>query len=150
MSTVTPPQDLPPPGGFGKVQYEKVPHKVVFNGNRLSVAIIASYVVGSVAYYFSCQRMKKIYLEKRSGRIAVQPFLLAERDRQVLKQMRKNRDAEENLMKDVPGWEVGTLYGTPVYNTVGENEWIGYDYDSYYAHTSPADRLEYQDAFLYL
>lgn len=42
----------------------------------------------------------------RSARLAVYPMLLAERDREYLKQLRKNRDAEAELMKDVPGWEV--------------------------------------------
>ena len=41
--------------------------------------------------------------------------MLAERDREFLKQLRKNRDAEEKLMKDVEGWEVGTFYGHKVY-----------------------------------
>jgi hypothetical protein len=27
----------------------------------------------------------------------------------------RNRDAEEKLMKDVEGWEVGTWYGHPIY-----------------------------------
>jgi len=27
----------------------------------------------------------------------------------------RNRDAEEKLMKDVDGWEVGTWYGHPIY-----------------------------------
>ena len=30
-------------------------------------------------------------------------------------QLRKNRDAEEVLMKDVEGWETGTWFGHPVY-----------------------------------
>ncbi|KAE8747670.1 hypothetical protein FOCC_FOCC005649 [Frankliniella occidentalis] len=143
---VAPPQDLPPPGGFGKVSYEKVPHRTFFNGSRIALTAFVSYAVGSVLYTMSCQRLKKIYLEQKSGQIATQPFLLAERDRQLLRQMRRNRDAEAELMKDVEGWEVGTLYGTPVFSTLGENEWVEYSAQSYYAHADPQDRMEYENS----
>lgn len=42
----------------------------------------------------------------RSARMAIYPMLLAERDWEYLKQLRRNRDAEAELMRDVPGWEV--------------------------------------------
>lgn len=42
----------------------------------------------------------------RSAKMAIYPMLLAERDREYLKQLRRNRDAEAELMRDVPGWEV--------------------------------------------
>jgi NADH dehydrogenase (ubiquinone) 1 alpha subcomplex subunit 13 len=45
-------------------------------------------------------------------------MLLAERDRGYIKQLKLNRDAEEDLMKDVEGWEVGTWFGEPIYKTV--------------------------------
>lgn len=64
--------------------------------------------------------------------------------------MRKNRDAEATLMKDVQGWEVGTLFGTPVYNTVGENEWIGYRPKSYYSHADPFDVMDYAGFCLWI
>ena len=51
----------------------------------------------------------------KSASLAITPLMLAERDREFLKQLRKNRDAEEKLMKDVEGWEVGTFYGHKVY-----------------------------------
>jgi len=38
-------------------------------------------------------------------------MLAAERDRGFLKQQRKHREYEAELMKDVPGWEVGTWFG---------------------------------------
>lgn len=61
----------------------------------------------------------------------------------LMRQMRKNRDAEADLMKNVEGWEVGTLFGTPVYNTLGENEWIGVTPESYYVHADPTKVEEY-------
>merc|ERR1712062_513493 len=56
--------------------------------------------------------------EERSTQFAIEPMMLAERDRVFLKQCKANRDAETALMKDVPGWEVGTYYGIKLYNDV--------------------------------
>lgn len=145
MSSVARLQDLPPPGGFGKIQYEKVPHKTFFNGKRIAVVVAISYALGITGYGMGQKVHRAERLERQSMRNAIQPFLLAERDRQLLSQMRKNRDYERELMKDVEGWEVGTLFGTPIYNTVGPNEWIGYRPDSYYSHTDPDERIEYEE-----
>ena len=66
----------------------------------------------------------------KSASLALTPLMLAERDREFLKQLRKlvefvrilqylplfrNRDAEEKLMANVEGWEVGTFYGHKVF-----------------------------------
>lgn len=32
--------------------------------------------------------------------------------------MKRNRDYENELMKDVPGWKTGTWYGEPLYFTI--------------------------------
>lgn len=63
------------------------------------------------------QRLKREEIEMRSSKLALFPLLLAERDREYLKQVRRNRDEEAKLMKDVPGWKVGTWYGEPIYKT---------------------------------
>ena len=54
----------------------------------------------------------------RSGKLALYPLLFAERDREFLKQLRRNRDDEASLMKNVPGWKVGTWYGEPIFKTL--------------------------------
>lgn len=54
-----------------------------------------------------------------------------------LKQVRKNREAEEKLMKNVKGWKTGTLYGERVYKTVPENEFIEPGLNEYYVHADP-------------
>lgn len=61
------------------------------------------------AYIFSFteRKIRKQEIEARSSKMAIYPMLLAERDREYLKQLRRNRDAEAELMRDVPGWEVG-------------------------------------------
>jgi hypothetical protein len=35
--------------------------------------------------------------------------------KKIFNNLYRNRDAEEKLMKDVEGWEVGTWYGHPIY-----------------------------------
>jgi NADH dehydrogenase (ubiquinone) 1 alpha subcomplex subunit 13 len=52
------------------------------------------------------------------------PLLIAERDREFLKQYRINREEERELMKDVPGWVVGTWYGEPIYHTVPKDKLV--------------------------
>lgn len=48
--------------------------------------------------------------------------------------MRKNRDDEEKLMKNVKGWKTGTLFGEPVYKTRDQNELIPPSLNEYYVH----------------
>lgn len=50
--------------------------------------------------------------------IATMPFLYAEQERKYLINLYKMRERERELMKDHPGWKVGTLYGEPVYKTL--------------------------------
>ena len=40
-----------------------------------------------------------------------------------LKSLKANRDAEEEVMKKVPGWVTGTYYGEPVYYTTQGGWW---------------------------
>merc|ERR1712025_1458483 len=71
--------------------------------------------------------------EYRSATLALTPMMLAERDREYLKQCRRNRDAEAKLMANEEGWEVGTWYGHPIYKTTGD-KWIDVTFDEFYAH----------------
>jgi NADH dehydrogenase (ubiquinone) 1 alpha subcomplex subunit 13 len=41
--------------------------------------------------------------------------------REYLKQLRRNRAAEVDLMKDVDGWECGTWFGQSVYKTLPDD-----------------------------
>ena len=56
------------------------------------------------------------------ARFAVQPLMMAEMDRMYLRRLRQNRDEEAELMKDVPGWEVGKWKGKPLYSREGPNQ----------------------------
>lgn len=73
-------------------------------------AMFAGYfgITAAAMYLYSLnyKQITKDRIEMRSAKMAIFPMLLAERDREYLKQLRRNRDAEEELMRDVPGWEV--------------------------------------------
>merc|ERR1719228_67235 len=71
-------------------------------------------------FYYSRRKRVNMALstEKRSLNMALEPMLSAERDRALLKHIVKSREWEEDLMKDVPGWEVGTFFGKPVYKAL--------------------------------
>jgi hypothetical protein len=51
-----------------------------------------------------------------------------------LKQLRRNRDEEAKLMANVPGWEVGTWYGEPVYKTLPPDTLVAPYIYEFYAH----------------
>ncbi|VDP92385.1 unnamed protein product [Echinostoma caproni] len=68
-------------------------------------------------------------------RIALSPFILAEQERLYLKQIRRNREYEEKLMKDVPGWKVGHWHEYPVFHNP-RGLWVDPNVDEFYAHTT--------------
>lgn len=48
--------------------------------------------------------------------------------------MRRNRDAEAELMKNVERWEVGTYYGEPIFFLDDENQYRDPLYWEHFAH----------------
>uniref|UniRef100_A0A2R5LGJ7 NADH dehydrogenase [ubiquinone] 1 alpha subcomplex subunit 13 n=1 Tax=Ornithodoros turicata TaxID=34597 RepID=A0A2R5LGJ7_9ACAR len=141
-------QDMPPAGGYAEFNYKRVPAKVWGSGYKLLGAYAAVTAFSFYMYFRSYRRVYLQRVEDSDGRIAVQPIVLAERDRAFLKQLKKNFEAEKELMKDVPGWEVGTLFGEPLYKTTPK----GYHVDpitlEFFAHANPKDR-EYNHLFAY-
>nr|XP_045592928.1 NADH dehydrogenase [ubiquinone] 1 alpha subcomplex subunit 13-like [Procambarus clarkii] len=129
-----PSQDLPPRGGYAPITFARIPARSYFSGYQL----FAGYaVVTSIAAYFYYKTYKKIKIreiEKRSGDLAIEPLLLAERDREFLKQMRRNRDEEAKLMANVEGWEVGKYYSEPIFKTVSDKRYIDPVVQEYYIH----------------
>ncbi len=59
--------------------------------------------------------------------------------RRYLRQLRKNRDEERELMKDVEGWEVGKWKGEPVY--WNQERFPVIHPEEYWAHNSFWDKL---------
>ena len=75
-------------------------------------------------------------------------MLKAESDRLLLWQLRRNRDDENSLMKNVPGWETGTWFGEPVFKT-NKNFHIWIDPCSFevYSHAKPRDLTEHLENY---
>lgn len=66
----------------------------------------------------------------------------------MLKQIRRNREDEEQLMKNVPGWKAGTWYGEPIFKTLKHDEWFDPILEEYYAHTK--EKYMTKRLFIYL
>lgn len=77
---------------------------------RTGFTMIGTYIActaaGLVVYYLTAKKVKRDEIEMRSAQNVIFPLLIAERDREFLRQLRRNRDEEAELMKNVPGWEV--------------------------------------------
>lgn len=100
--------------------------------------MIAAYAgittVGLYIYYLNCRKIKREEIEMRSSRHALMPLLFAERDREYLKQLKRNRDEENDLMRNVPGWETGTWFGEKIFKTLPEDTLVDPIFKEYYAH----------------
>lgn len=92
-------------------------------------------------YFLNCKLVHREDIEMRSGRFAIFPLLLAERDREYLKQLRKNRDEEAKLMANVEGWKVGTYYGETLYKNIPKDQFNMHEptLQGYYVHADLKD-----------
>lgn len=126
-------QDMPPEGGYGPIRWMKQQSKKGMSGFAMFATYIGLTSVGIVGWYFQAQYWKRNRREMQDARIAVQPLVYAEMDRLYLKRLRANRDEENELMKDVPGWKTGTLYGQPVYHNL-RNRFIEPSHKEFLAH----------------
>ncbi|XP_061402979.1 NADH dehydrogenase [ubiquinone] 1 alpha subcomplex subunit 13 isoform X1 [Musca vetustissima] len=128
-------QDMPPPGGYKKIPFARVPAKVYFTGWQMLGTYAAVTTVGLYIYYLNAKMIKREEIEMRSAENVIFPVLIAERDREFLKQLRRNRDEEAKLMANVPGWEVGTWYGEPIYKTLPKDKLVTPSFQEFYVHT---------------
>lgn len=111
-------QDMPPKGGYAPFNYERIPAKNYFKGRTMFAMFIAYQSVAWPYFIYQRRKFQSARTEERNIVLALEPMMLAERDRAWLKQIHNNREWEEELMKDIPGWEVGTLWGEKVYKTL--------------------------------
>lgn len=51
-----------------------------------------------------------------------------------LKQLRRMREEEQELMKDHPGWVTGTLYGEPIWKTLPKERMPPVTLGEWYIH----------------
>lgn len=74
--------------------------------------IFAIYTLATAFGFYMHSRtsnaIKREDIEIRSARNVMIMTLMPERDREYLKQLRRNRDEEASLMANVPGWEVSS------------------------------------------
>ncbi|RZB40890.1 NADH dehydrogenase [ubiquinone] 1 alpha subcomplex subunit 13 [Asbolus verrucosus] len=132
-------QDLPPPGGYRPINFKRVPAKTYFSGWAIFGGYLGMTAGAAYLYYLTCKKIHKEDIEMRSGRFAIFPLLLAERDREYLKQLRRNRDEEAKLMANVEGWEVGTYYGEPLYHNAPKDHLHEPTMQGYYIHADWKD-----------
>lgn len=90
-------------------------------------------------YYLNYKQVLAEEIEQRSADFAIYPLLLAERDREYLKQLRRNRDSEAELMANVEGWKVGTWYGEPIYKTKPKDYLVEPRLTEFYVHADLKD-----------
>ncbi|XP_054006317.1 NADH dehydrogenase [ubiquinone] 1 alpha subcomplex subunit 13 [Hylaeus anthracinus] len=117
-------QDLPPKGGYAPYQIERINLRTVIGGKTGIALFYAATFGGFYLYYLNHKYVTRNKIEMRSSRLALQPMMEAERDRALMKHMRRLIEEEADVMKNVPGWEVGTFFGEPIYYTVPEDEYI--------------------------
>ncbi|XP_055385802.1 NADH dehydrogenase [ubiquinone] 1 alpha subcomplex subunit 13 [Condylostylus longicornis] len=133
-SFTTKKQDLPPSGGYKAIKFGRIPAKNYFNGTQIIGSYVGVTVAGLFIYYLTAKKIKREEIEMRSAENCIYPLLVAERDREFLKQLRKNRDEESRLMANIKDWEVGTWYGEPIFKTLPEDELISPSFKEFYAH----------------
>ncbi|XP_013789118.1 NADH dehydrogenase [ubiquinone] 1 alpha subcomplex subunit 13-like [Limulus polyphemus] len=136
MAEVNYKQDMPPKGGYAPIVFQNIPVKKYFNGYTMFAGFAAITSFSFYMYYQNFKRRRLLKIERQDAINALEPILLAERDRSYLKQLRRNVEEEAELMKNVPGWEVGTYYGEPIYKTVPKEKLLDPILEEYYAHTS--------------
>jgi len=113
-------QEMPPEGGYREFNWRRTYPKLLW---KPKVLIPIAAFCGVYGYFQNKMHIRQLTTEKFHDidiLNSMEPFLTAERDREWLKIMRQNRDIENELMKDVPGWKTGTWYGEPVYFTLGD------------------------------
>lgn len=139
----TPPiQDLPPPGGYNPINFKRVQLKPILSSKMLFFGYLGVSAGAMYMYYLTDRKINREEIEMRSCRNVLLPIVLAEQDREYLKQIRRNRDDEAKLMANVPGWVVGTWFGEPVYKTIKGSEWVDPSMQEFYCHTDHKHFLE--------
>jgi len=129
-------QDMPPRGGYGPIQWARVVGKKPMRGYTIFGIFAAVTTLAWIGYFIEEDGKKKLRLEMNDGRLAIYPLLLAEEQRLYLKQLRANRDEENELMKNVPGWETGKWNGEELFHNLNKRFPVIHP-EAYYAHAHP-------------
>jgi len=127
-------QDLPPQGGYKPIYFKRVPTQTWLKGWQWIAGYLAISTAALSVYYITYKEITMDEIEMRSSKNVIEVVVQAERDREYLKQVRRNRDEEAQLMANVEGWKVGTWYGEPIYKTVPKDKWVDVQATEFYAH----------------
>ncbi|PAA53731.1 hypothetical protein BOX15_Mlig028948g3 [Macrostomum lignano] len=132
-------QEMPPKGGFKPIDFVRKQIKRPWRGHLL-IAGTYLWTYAGITLWITPQRQRYYYQkqEAQEVRIAAWPFVLAERNRLYLKHLIKLRDAESELMKDVPDWKVGHWFSTPIFHNP-RGLWIDPLLYGFYALNSKKD-----------
>ncbi|XP_034611155.1 NADH dehydrogenase [ubiquinone] 1 alpha subcomplex subunit 13 [Trachemys scripta elegans] len=107
MAAVKVKQDMPPPGGYGPIDYKRHLPRRGLSGYSLFAIGIGSLLLGYYNLVKWNRERRRLLIEDLETRIALFPLLQAESDRRTLRLLRENLEEEAKIMKDVPGWKVG-------------------------------------------
>ncbi|XP_043946585.1 NADH dehydrogenase [ubiquinone] 1 alpha subcomplex subunit 13 [Protopterus annectens] len=107
MATAKVKQDMPPPGGYGSVDYKRNLPKRGFSGYTMFAVGIGTILFGYWRLFKWNRERRRLQIEDLEARVALLPLLQAESDRRLLRMLRENLEEEAKIMKDVPGWKVG-------------------------------------------
>ncbi|XP_070542945.1 NADH dehydrogenase [ubiquinone] 1 alpha subcomplex subunit 13-like [Ptychodera flava] len=100
-------QDAPPKGGYGPIDYKRhLPRRGV-SGYMMFIGCAATMTVGFIGLCLNNRRRRRWKFEDQEAKITLMPILMAEEDRRLLIEMKKLREQEAEIMKDVPGWVPG-------------------------------------------
>ncbi|XP_018421429.1 PREDICTED: NADH dehydrogenase [ubiquinone] 1 alpha subcomplex subunit 13 [Nanorana parkeri] len=127
-------QDMPPPGGYGPVDYKRNLPRRGFSGYTMFAVGIGVMIYGYYSIGMWNRERRRRYIEDLEARLALMPLLQAEYDRRVLRALRINLEQEAIIMKDVPGWKVGE-------STFHTGRWVPPILEQLY-NLRPKDELE--------
>eukprot|EP00567_Pseudictyota_dubia_P009005 CAMPEP_0197460070 /NCGR_PEP_ID=MMETSP1175-20131217/53176_1 /TAXON_ID=1003142 /ORGANISM="Triceratium dubium, Strain CCMP147" /LENGTH=133 /DNA_ID=CAMNT_0042995097 /DNA_START=97 /DNA_END=498 /DNA_ORIENTATION=+ len=106
-STLPPVQDMPPEGGFRKLDFKRIIPERGPKGWQIWMAASFSIMYGFYQIGKTNTARNQQKLQERKVRYALAPVLQAEADREYLERELINLKKEAEVMKGVPGWEVG-------------------------------------------
>merc|ERR1712224_46349 len=114
-------QDLPPPGGYAKLEWKRNLPSRFIGGARLMAAGVGVMAYGWYWVIIGMRQTRELRREADIARLSLLPLLFAEEDRTLLKMVKRNQLQEAEIMKDVPGWTPGES----VYNAGRDNDrWV--------------------------
>lgn len=100
-------QDMPPPGGYGPIDYKRNLPRRGLSGYSMFAVGIGTLLFGYWSMMKWNRERRRLQIEDFEARIALMPLFQAEKDRRVLQMLRENLEEEAIIMKDVPDWKVG-------------------------------------------